>query len=245
MKPRLFLAYTFFIVIFNEYHEVMGLRSNEDKSDEFVSKEQFDALEKIVLDLRNEIETIHSDRKARLVELEEDTIKRKVRNKGCPNNLPSVMSKNPGCKRLKLSCTKLKNKCNSKLGAALDNSNSAKICKNALKGNAQKRVDKFCQETCNKCVEGNWGSWSSYGKCQCFQKRTRVCDNPKPSGGAASCSGLKSQKTECGDCMVTDLKENIDELTTDLATTKSTLRSLLYACGAAEYTTTAGVEYHC
>ena len=55
-------------------------------------------------------------------------------------------------------------------------------------------------------VEGNWGSWSSYGKCQCLQERTRVCDNPKPSGGGASCSGVFSQKTECGDCMVTDLK---------------------------------------
>ena len=70
---------------------------------------------------------------------------------GCPNNLPSVMSKNKGCKRLKLSCTKLKSKCNSKLGAALGNSNLGKICKNALKGNAQKRVNEYCQKTCRKC----------------------------------------------------------------------------------------------
>ena len=61
------------------------------------------------------------------------------------------MSKNPGCKRLKLSCTKLKSKCNSKLGAALGNSNLGKICKKALKGKAQKRVNEYCQKTCRKC----------------------------------------------------------------------------------------------
>jgi len=189
-------------------------------------RRKFDALEKIVLELRNEIETIHSDRKARSVGLEENTIKRTEKNKGCPNNLPSVMTKNNDCKSLKLSCTKLKNKCNSKLGAVLDDSKSAKMCKKALKGKTQNRVNEYCQKTCRKCVEGNWGSWSSYGKCQCFQKRTRVCDNPKPLGGGTACSGLKSQRTECGDCMVTDLKDKIAALEQRMDNTAYSLVSL-------------------
>jgi len=108
----------------------------------------------------------------------------------------------------------------------LGNSNSAKICKKALRGKAQKRVNKYCQETCRKCVEGNWGSWSSYGKCQCLQKRTRVCDNPKPSGGGASCPGRKSQSTECGDCMVTELEAKIAALEVRMDNTAESLVTL-------------------
>ena len=63
------------------------------------------------------------------------------------------MSKNPGCKKLKLTCTKLKNKCDSKLGKlwVLNNSKSAKKCKKALKGKSQKKVNEFCTKTCWGC----------------------------------------------------------------------------------------------
>ena len=44
-------------------------------------------------------------------------------------------------------------------------------------------------------VDGNWGSWSSYGEC--FKEKTRVCDNPKPSGGGASCPGSRSERIDC------------------------------------------------
>ena len=61
------------------------------------------------------------------------------------------MTKNNDCKSLKLSCSKLKNKCNSKLGVVLDDSKSAKMCKKALKGKTQNRVNEYCQKTCRKC----------------------------------------------------------------------------------------------
>ena len=70
---------------------------------------------------------------------------------GCSNDLPSVMSKNGNCKKLKLACSKLKKKCNSKLGAALGKSKSAKKCKKALKKNSNKKVDEFCTKTCKTC----------------------------------------------------------------------------------------------
>ena len=61
------------------------------------------------------------------------------------------MSKNGNCKRLKLQCSKLKKKCNSKLGAVLGKSKSAKKCKEALKGNLNKKVNEFCTKTCKTC----------------------------------------------------------------------------------------------
>ena len=70
---------------------------------------------------------------------------------GCSDNLPSILSKNRDCKIFKLNCAKLKNKCGSKLETAFRNSKSSKICKKALKGNAQKRVNEFCRKTCRTC----------------------------------------------------------------------------------------------
>ena len=59
-----------------------GLGSNEQTSEELALREKVDVLEKMVLELRNEIKTIHLDRKATMVGLEENTIKRTVKNKG-------------------------------------------------------------------------------------------------------------------------------------------------------------------
>ena len=166
----------------------------------------------------------------------------------CSDNLPSVISRNSDCKKLKLSCDKFKNKCGSKLGVALKNLKSSRRCKKALKRNSQKRVNEFCTKTCQtrgkfsnsyltgsrsrkyfrNClitrnwyvryffrfpwpeVDGNWGSWISDSECQCFQKRTRLCNNPKPLGGGASCPGSNSKRTECipGEwkkCIITQL----------------------------------------
>ena len=44
-------------------------------------------------------------------------------------------------------------------------------------------------------VNGNWGSWSSYGEC--FKKRTRACDSPKPSYGGLTCRGSSSETSAC------------------------------------------------
>jgi len=51
-------------------------------------------------------------------------------------------------------------------------------------------------------VNGNWGSWSGYGPCSktcdCgVMKRSRVCNNPAPSGGGASCVGEATQAEPC------------------------------------------------
>ena len=42
-------------------------------------------------------------------------------------------------------------------------------------------------------VDGNWGSWTEFNKCDVTcgggkQLRTRLCNNPSPSDGGAFCS---------------------------------------------------------
>ena len=51
-------------------------------------------------------------------------------------------------------------------------------------------------------VDGNWGSWSSYGKCSATcgtgtQSRVRSCNNPSPSNGGRQCSGSATETQRC------------------------------------------------
>ena len=55
----------------------------------------------------------------------------------------------------------------------------------------------------NNCpVDGGWGSWSPYSKCNKIcgggdKERTRQCNNPTPSHGGAVCSGESNQIESC------------------------------------------------
>ena len=51
-------------------------------------------------------------------------------------------------------------------------------------------------------VDGNWGSWSSYGKCSktCglgTQIRRRSCDKPPMSNGGKRCDGSRYEIRKC------------------------------------------------
>ena len=53
-------------------------------------------------------------------------------------------------------------------------------------------------------VNGNWGTWTSYGACSVTcgvgtQQRTRSCDNPAPSGGGTTCPGDALEARTCFD----------------------------------------------
>ena len=72
-------------------------------------------------------------------------------NLGCKDQLPSKMTSDSNCKKLKKTCAKLKSKCSSKLGSAIGTSSTAKKCKNKLGSNANKKVRDFCKITCNQC----------------------------------------------------------------------------------------------
>ena len=56
-------------------------------------------------------------------------------------------------------------------------------------------------------VDGNWGAWSSYGKCSTTcgsgtQMRRRNCDRPPMSNGGKRCAGSATEKRVCsvGEC---------------------------------------------
>ncbi|XP_052083733.1 thrombospondin-1-like [Mytilus californianus] len=63
----------------------------------------------------------------------------------------------------------------------------------------------FEVRNCNlaKCpVDGSWGHWSILSKCSVtcgdgFQQRTRNCDNPTPSFGGSSCTGVDKLPLPC------------------------------------------------
>ena len=69
--------------------------------------------------------------------------------------LPKRLSKDKNCKRLKLSCSKLRSKCNSKLGSSLGfpkASASAKKCSKKLSSSERnRRVKSYCSKTCKEC----------------------------------------------------------------------------------------------
>ena len=51
-------------------------------------------------------------------------------------------------------------------------------------------------------VDGNWGAWSSYGKCSTTcgsgtQMRRRNCDRPPMSNGGKRCAGSATEKRIC------------------------------------------------
>ncbi|ESP02963.1 hypothetical protein LOTGIDRAFT_110577, partial [Lottia gigantea] len=51
-------------------------------------------------------------------------------------------------------------------------------------------------------VNGGWGSWSGYSSCSITcdggtRTRTRLCDNPTPSSGGASCPGSSAEVQPC------------------------------------------------
>ena len=51
-------------------------------------------------------------------------------------------------------------------------------------------------------VDGQWGNWSEYSACTktCgtgYQKRSRGCTNPPPSGGGKQCPGSASESRSC------------------------------------------------
>ena len=61
------------------------------------------------------------------------------------------MKTNENCKKLNLTCWKLKGKCSKKLNVAIGNSKPAKKCKTNLKDNGNKKVDSFCALQCKIC----------------------------------------------------------------------------------------------
>ena len=76
-----------------------------------------------------------------------------VRASNCNDRgLPKTMSTNKNCKRLKLSCAKLRSKCNGKLGSSLGNSASAKKCKKKLPSWDKNILVKYlCTKSCKEC----------------------------------------------------------------------------------------------
>ena len=49
-------------------------------------------------------------------------------------------------------------------------------------------------------VNGHWSMWGSWGGCDGQEMvRTRVCDNPPPSGGGAQCPGSSIHAEDCVD----------------------------------------------
>ena len=53
-------------------------------------------------------------------------------------------------------------------------------------------------------VNGNWGDWGPFGKCNagCKKMRKRLCNNPPPSkNGGKKCSGSNSlEQIHIGNC---------------------------------------------
>ena len=63
----------------------------------------------------------------------------------------------------------------------------------------------FDTKDCNATIstDGNWGQWCTWSTCSigCNQTRTRVCDDPSPSGGGWYCSKDGSNSTETRNCI--------------------------------------------
>ena len=51
-------------------------------------------------------------------------------------------------------------------------------------------------------LDGSWGAWAAYGPCSVTcgggtQTHTRLCNNPSPANGGATCTGLASESGSC------------------------------------------------
>lgn len=51
-------------------------------------------------------------------------------------------------------------------------------------------------------IDGNWGAWSTFGACSATcnggtQTRARVCNNPAPANGGATCAGSATESAAC------------------------------------------------
>ena len=62
-------------------------------------------------------------------------------------------------------------------------------------------------------MDGNWGSWSSYGKCSktCgsgTQLRRRSCNKPPMSNGGKSCTGSDTETKPCNEEICSGIYQN-------------------------------------
>ena len=75
--------------------------------------------------------------------------------------------------------------------------------------------DGYVGKDCNATVktDGNWGQWGTWSTCSagCKQTRTRVCDDPPPSGGGYYCSKDGSKSTETRNCSECPAGKAIDQ----------------------------------
>ena len=90
---------------------------------------------------------------------------------GCRDLLPPVMKKSAHCKKLKLSCLKLKNKCSDALSVAIGISENAKKCKKALDELGKENVDVFCANTCETCGKYYLSTLIPYISCYNYSKK--------------------------------------------------------------------------
>ena len=67
----------------------------------------------------------------------------------CKDDLPTKMTSDKNCKKLRKPCPKLKSHCTKTLGSALGSSAKAKKCRTALKRAKNSKVRNYCQKTCN------------------------------------------------------------------------------------------------
>lgn len=74
-----------------------------------------------------------------------------------------------------------------------------------IDGHTSMNVDIIDYNTCNSGpVDGNWGSWSYFGKCSVScgrgeMMRTRDCNSPPPSNGGRMCVGQGQETRRCED----------------------------------------------
>ncbi|KAK2822055.1 hypothetical protein Q5P01_022120 [Channa striata] len=67
------------------------------------------------------------------------------------------------------------------------------ICKSGYSGDACERTLRRDTET-----DGLWSCWGAWSSCASGRKtRTRICNNPPPEGGGATCLGSSSQTHRC------------------------------------------------
>jgi hypothetical protein len=60
--------------------------------------------------------------------------------------------------------------------------------------------------------DGNWGEWTASGTCSVTcsggtQPRTRLCNNPTPANGGATCAGSSTDSISCNAqlCVISEI----------------------------------------